>query len=127
MMLWLRALDSLDPRPVAGSRLGLRLRAHRADPNGDVSVLVPPTAASSAIAPVSRSGMLGFVGQVRAPILHHRHLRIGILRMGPVIIRPFLFPFPIDARQGDQAALSIAARFPFSSICSPLSSRLVPA
>jgi hypothetical protein len=39
------------------------------------------------------------VGQVRPPILHLRDLRIGIVRMGPVIIRPLPLALPIDPRQ----------------------------
>jgi len=43
--------------------------------------------------------MLGFVRQVRAAVLHLRDLRVGVLRMRPVVVRPFLLPLPIEARQ----------------------------
>ena len=44
-------------------------------------------------------GMLGFVGQVGAMILHLRDLCVGIVRMRSVVVRPFLLPLPIDPRQ----------------------------
>ena len=43
--------------------------------------------------------MLGLVRQVRPPILHLRDLRVGIVRMGPVVVRALLLPLPIEPRQ----------------------------
>ena len=43
--------------------------------------------------------MLGFVRQVRPAVLHLRDLRVGIVRMRPVVIRSLLLPLPIDASQ----------------------------
>ena len=36
---------------------------------------------------------------MRAAVLHLRDLRIGIVRMRPVLVRPLLLPFPIEPRQ----------------------------
>ena len=43
--------------------------------------------------------VLGFVGQTRAPVLPLRYCRVGIVRMPPVVVRPFLRPLAINARQ----------------------------
>jgi hypothetical protein len=43
--------------------------------------------------------MLGFMSQMRAAIFHLGNARIGIVGMGPVVIRSFLWPFAIQARQ----------------------------
>jgi hypothetical protein len=43
--------------------------------------------------------MLGLLGQMSPAILHLRDLGVGIVRMGPVMIRPLLLALPIDARQ----------------------------
>jgi hypothetical protein len=39
--------------------------------------------------------VLGLVSQMGSAILHLRDLRIGIMRMRPVVVRRFLLPFPI--------------------------------
>jgi hypothetical protein len=44
-------------------------------------------------------GFLGLVRQVRAPVFHLRDLRVRIVRMGPIVVRALLLPFPIDPRQ----------------------------
>ncbi len=44
-------------------------------------------------------GMLGFVRQVCAAVLHLRDLRVGIMGMGPIVVRAFLLPLPIQPRQ----------------------------
>jgi hypothetical protein len=44
-------------------------------------------------------GVLGLVGQMRAPIFHFRDARVGIARMRPVIVRTFLRPLAIQLRQ----------------------------
>ncbi len=43
--------------------------------------------------------MLGLVRQVRAPVFHLRDPRVGIVRMGPIVVRALLLPLPVDARQ----------------------------
>ena len=43
--------------------------------------------------------MLGLVREMRPAVLHLGNLGVGIVRMGPVVIRAFLLPLPIDARQ----------------------------
>src|SRR6516165_9096214 len=43
--------------------------------------------------------MLGFMSQMRAAIFHLGNACIGIVWMGPVVIRSFLWPFAIQARQ----------------------------
>ena len=44
-------------------------------------------------------GVLGLVRQVRAAVLHLRDLRVGIVRMRPVVVRALLLPLPIEPRQ----------------------------
>ena len=44
-------------------------------------------------------GVLLLVRQVRASVLHLRDLRIRIIRVCPLVIRAFLLPLPIQARQ----------------------------
>ena len=44
-------------------------------------------------------GLLGLVSQVRPVIFHLRDLRVGIVRMRPVVVRAFLRPLAIEARQ----------------------------
>ena len=43
--------------------------------------------------------VLGFVGQMRAPVLPLRDCRVGIVRMPPGVVRPFRRPLAINARQ----------------------------
>ena len=43
--------------------------------------------------------MLGGVSQVRAPVLHLRDLRVGILGVRPVVVRPLLLARPVEAGQ----------------------------
>jgi hypothetical protein len=50
------------------------------------------------IAPVEGDGVLGLVGQMRPAILHLGDRGVGIVRMGPVVIRALLLRFPIDPR-----------------------------
>src|SRR5207247_8697054 len=51
-------------------------------------------------AAVEVHGVLRFVREMRAPILHLRDLRVGIRRVGPVLVRGPLLPAPIEPRQG---------------------------
>lgn len=44
-------------------------------------------------------GVLGLVGQVRPPILHLGDLRVGILWMGPIVVRPFPLPLSVNTGQ----------------------------
>ena len=55
--------------------------------------------------------VLGGVRQMRAAVLHLRDLRIGIVRMRPVLVRPLLLPFPIEPRQLDPRGRRDARRF----------------
>jgi hypothetical protein len=48
---------------------------------------------------VEIDGVFGFVRQMRPAVLHLCDLGVGIVRMGPVVIRALLLPFPIDPRQ----------------------------
>src|SRR3989454_265587 len=48
---------------------------------------------------VQIDGMLGFVREVRAPVLHLRDLRVRIRRVLPVLVRRPLLPAPIKARE----------------------------
>ena len=80
----LDALGRVDQRLAAGGRVAL------------VGVLDGHPDDRSAL---EIDGMLGLVRQIRLPVLHLRDLRVGIVRMGPVIVRPFLFPLAVDARQ----------------------------
>lgn len=41
-------------------------------------------------------GVLGLVGQVRAPVLHLRDARARVVRVLPITIAPFLGPLPIE-------------------------------
>src|SRR5918993_4928106 len=43
--------------------------------------------------------MLGFMGQMRTPVLHLCDLCIRIMRVGPVVVGPLLRPFAIQLRQ----------------------------
>ena len=43
--------------------------------------------------------MLGFVGQVGPPVLHLGDLRVGIVRIRPIVVRALLLPLPIEPRQ----------------------------
>ena len=43
--------------------------------------------------------VLGGVRQMRAAVLHLRDLRIGIVRVGPVLVRPLLLPLPVEPGQ----------------------------
>ena len=44
-------------------------------------------------------GMLGFVGQVGAAVLHLGDARIRIIPIDPLLVRPFLLPLAIHSRQ----------------------------
>ncbi len=43
--------------------------------------------------------MLGLVRQVRPAVLHLHNLRVGIMRMGPIVVRALLLSLPIDPSQ----------------------------
>ena len=44
-------------------------------------------------------GVLGGVRQMRPAVLHLRDLRVGIVRMRPVVVGPFLRALPVEPRQ----------------------------
>jgi hypothetical protein len=43
--------------------------------------------------------VLDFVRQMRPPVFHLGDFRVGIERMRPIVVRPFLRSLPVDARQ----------------------------
>ena len=52
------------------------------------------------MAPVSQvDRVLGSMGQMRPPVLHLRDLRVGIVRVRPVVVRPLLLACPVEAGQ----------------------------
>jgi len=44
-------------------------------------------------------GVLGFVRQMRSAVFHLGDFGVGIERMGPIIVRPFLRSLSVKARQ----------------------------
>ncbi len=51
--------------------------------------------------------MLGLVGQMRAAVLHLGDLRVGIVRMRPVVVRALLLPLPIDRARSSRVGVSM--------------------
>jgi hypothetical protein len=77
-------LGGFDQRRDAGRRVGF------------VGILHGYTDAGACL---EIDGMLGFVGEVRLAVLHLRDLRVGVVRMRPVVVRFLLLPLAIEACQ----------------------------
>jgi len=88
----LHLLGGLDQRLDAGGRVA---RIRILDRDGDEG------------AGLEIHGVLGFMRQVRPAVFHLGDFSVGIERMRPIVVGPFLRACPISARQSSRVGVSI--------------------